>query len=233
MKNLLSILLAIPLFTFAVEPEKSAESIDIESNFNPRSESSREEYKPVIEKLANTGDINASFLLGNYYEDKRMEYLTKAAEGGHSKAAGRIIEILFMSSSTFTNKDPSEALRITEKAMTINRELDVYNLKTKIDLMQKCSEADPFDMNRFLNEFKVDAHDSPWKWANIISNEKNDIKLVFQLVCRGGETDAEFEWAVKEFYKHWKSGTNVVFEPCSYAAGKFTMGGCAQGTLYK
>lgn len=233
MNNWQLILWVLPFFTFAVEPEKTVEYIDIESKFNPRSKSSRAEYKLVIEQLANTGDIHASFLLGNYFEDKRIEYLTKAAERGHSEAAGRIIEILFMSSSKFTNKDPSETLRIIEKAMASNKELNVYNLRTKIDLSKKCAAADPFDMKSFLNEYNVAESDSPWKWANIISNEKKDTKLVFQLVCRGGETNAEFELAVNEFYRHWKSGKSVVFEPCAYAAAKFTMGGCAQGTLYK
>lgn len=233
MKVAVLLLLVASTHAASQEPKKSSEILEIDSKYDVKIESDREKRKKELLQLAENGDIYANYYLGLSNSAESRDYLFFAAKEGHSKAVERVLESLFMNSSTFINKNPSLALEITRLAIKRNAELDVYKLPEKIKLLEKCSEADPFDEASFIKINNVKPTDSPWKWANIVSQKTKDMKTTFQLVCRGGETSAEFGWAVEEFYKYWKSGKEVIFEPCSYAAGKFTMGGCSSGSLYK
>lgn len=233
MKIAILFLLTVSFHASSQEPKKSSELLEIDKKYDTKNADDREKRRHELLQLAENGDIYANYYLGLYNSVEARNYLFFAAKEGHSKAVERVLDLLFMNSSTFTNKNPSLALEITRLAVEKNAELDVYKLQKKINLLEKCSEADPFDEASFIKANNVKSTDSPWKWAKIVSQNTKDMKTTFQLVCRGGETSAEFGWAVNEFYKHWKSGKEVIFEPCSYAAGKFTMGGCSSGSLYQ
>jgi hypothetical protein len=233
MKMAILLLLVASFHASSQEPKKSTELLEIDNKYDLKNADDREKRRQELLQLAENGDIYANYYLGLSNSAESRDYLFFAAKEGHSKATERVLDLLFMNSSTFTKKNPSLALEITRLAVKKNAELDVYKLPEKIKLLEKCSEADPFDEENFIKANNVKSTDSPWKWAKIVSQNTKDMKTTFQLVCRGGETSAEFGWAVEEFYKYWKSGKAVVFEPCSYAAGKFTMGGCASGSLYQ
>ena len=194
-----------------------------------------DEAKILYLEAAKAGHINSYFALGYRYSDNKNEklyYLQKSAENGHSKGMYEFLDFVFFRSDSFIFSNPKLSMEVYQKGKSSNPSIKIYKEEEKIKTISKCLEANSIDVNSFIDKYNVDSNDSPWRWARIISLEKNNPELVFGLVCLGGSVPNEKKHAIRDYYDLWKKNISKEFHGCDYAASKWTLAMCSRKKIY-
>jgi TPR repeat protein len=192
-------------------------------------ERKKEEAKSLYIEAAEQGNPAANFALANKYSIENEKNYKIAALSGHEKGLEQYLDEVFFRAGTIEKADPDIALKVYLEAKKANPEVKIFNERKAVDTLNKCVEAGALNLPDFISKYGANVQDPGWKWANVVSKESTDSKLTLQLICRGGVVPAELQWAVRDYYKIWLSGTHSIFDGCSYAQAKLTMAVCSRG----
>lgn len=172
----------------------------------------------------------------NISEKQSFNSLIESAKSGNEDALQEVLDKLFFRANNLQIANPQKALELYTTAKKVNPNLHLYEEGDHIQTIQMCAESKGFDKDDFikkyhLNNLSSDKAYGVWELAEEASRNgkfgKANPKLVFDLVCRGGEVPNEMVLAVKDTYSDWKKGKTTGFGLCGYVMSGYGMGYCA------
>lgn len=197
-----------------------------------------EKAKALYSLAAAEGNADANFALAYKYvctPQQSIQYYTEAARKGHADAMSHLFEALFFRSNSLTLTNPQQALDVYKQFKKQNPAGTFYDEADNVNLLKKAAEAGPFDVVAFISKYHITKEDttdnySIWQLAEQASRGerfgKPDPKLIFQLICHGGEVPAEMSSAVADAYEAWKENRVDTFNICDYVGSGYGLAFC-------
>lgn len=192
-------------------------------------------------EAAAKGDAEGHFHAAYHYtlpNDENTNHFVEAAKQGHAKALEYALDKLFFRANSLTKADPEKALAIYHQAKQKNPDLKIYDEEKKYETLEKCVEADPFDIKTFQEKLEklkeqglvLDGHNKIMRLAELIANTnlfgKPDARLALQVVCRSGWAPAELEYAVGGLHQIWRTGGKPEFNLCEVVTSRSGLAFC-------
>lgn len=199
----------------------------------------KDSAKKLYETAAALGSPEAHYALASQYvlsPQESVEHFAEAAKKGNQDALEYALDGLFFRANSLQIANPQKALELYTTAKKVNPNLHLYEEDDHIQTIQMCAESKGFDKDDFikkyhLNNLSSDKAYGVWELAEEASHDgkfgKANPKLVFDLVCRGGEVPNEMVLAVKDTYSDWKKMKTEGFGLCNYVMSGYGMGYCA------
>ena len=200
----------------------------------------KEEAKELYQKAADLGSVEGHFRLAYQYVLPRNEsiaHYVAAARKGHEEALGYVLEELLFRGESLRNTDPAEAMAVYKAAKKVNPDIQLYNEAMKVKIMTFCLKAPDFDSVEFLSKYGVEDDDDEYPFYDVweLAEEASrggrfgtpDPGLVFNLVIRGGNVPAEFEYAIEDVYSNYVNGVVREFNISKYVTSGIGVSHCA------
>lgn len=175
----------------------------------------------------------------NLSDEQSLNRLIESAKNGNEESLRQVLNILFFEANSLKTADPQKALDLYIMAKKANPNLHLYVDEDKdekfVKTIEMCSESKGFDGEAFIKKYHLNSLSSDkvygvWELAEEASHEgkfgKANPKLVFDLVCRGGEIFEEMETAVQDTYLNWKNKKSEHFDICEYIISGMGMDYC-------
>jgi uncharacterized protein YecT (DUF1311 family) len=199
----------------------------------------KEEAKTAYQKAAAGGNADAHFALAYKYvlnDEERTLHFKEAALGGHAEAMDYFLEAVFFRANDLRKANPFLGMEVYQQAKKEHPQMAFFDEQGEVDVLKKAMEAGPFDADVFIKKYHIDTTllEEPygiWQLAGEASKGgrfgKPDLRLVLQLVSRGGSVPRELAYAIDTAYDCWKNNRPFIFVPCDYVTSGMGMGICA------
>ncbi|MCF7895674.1 MAG: DUF1311 domain-containing protein [Candidatus Omnitrophica bacterium] len=179
---------------------------------------------------------NHNYERGSDHTSEDVYNFSKEAKSGNSEALKDALNHFLFRANSLRRANPKRALDLYYMAKKTNPDLSIYDEENKLRIMKKCAEAKGFDVEKFMEKYKVKDEDEAYPFYDVweLAEEASrggrfgepDPELVFNLVIRGSWVPAELESAVDETYKNWKNDEIKEFNICEHVTSGVGMGYC-------